>query len=194
MIGVSRSTEPWGRTGARSLVRVALKATRAVLGPSVIDNILLRSGRYTPLVLRTFGAVIGAGERIESPLLIHNARAEYGNLRLGSDCYIGKDVLIDLRNPVTLEDHATLAMRVTVVTHLEVGQGPLVECGYAPREGEVVIGRGAYVGACATILNGVRVGECAVVAAGSVVVEDVPPFTLVGGVPARPIRGIERAT
>jgi maltose O-acetyltransferase len=52
----------------------------------------------------------------------------------------------------------------------------------------VRVGRGSFVGAQATILAGVCVGPEAFVAAGSVVTSDVPPRTLVAGVPARPVR------
>ena len=55
----------------------------------------------------------------------------------------------------------------------------------------VRIGRGAWVGAGATILPGVTVGEDAVVAAGAVVTRDVAPRTLVGGVPAGVIRELQ---
>lgn len=51
-----------------------------------------------------------------------------------------------------------------------------------------VIGNDVWIGAGATILRGVTVGDGAVVAAGSVVTRDVAPYSIVGGVPARPIR------
>ncbi|MQA21095.1 sugar O-acetyltransferase [Rugamonas rivuli] len=55
----------------------------------------------------------------------------------------------------------------------------------------IVIERGVWIAAGATIIGGVTVGENAVVAAGSVVTRDVPPNTLVGGNPARVIRSID---
>jgi acetyltransferase-like isoleucine patch superfamily enzyme len=55
-------------------------------------------------------------------------------------------------------------------------------------KGPVEIGRGCWIGAHAVILDGVRVGEGAVVAAGAVVAGDVPAFAVVAGVPARTIR------
>ena len=54
----------------------------------------------------------------------------------------------------------------------------------------IVIGRNAWIGANATILAGVKVGENAIVAAGAVVSKDVPANTIVGGVPAKVIREI----
>ena len=55
-------------------------------------------------------------------------------------------------------------------------------------KGPVHVGRGSWIGAHAVILDGVRVGDGAVVAAGAVVADEVPPFTIVAGVPARVIR------
>ena len=52
----------------------------------------------------------------------------------------------------------------------------------------VRIGRGAFLGIGSIVLQGVTIGEQAYVAAGAVVTSDVPPHTLVGGNPARPIR------
>jgi UDP-2-acetamido-3-amino-2,3-dideoxy-glucuronate N-acetyltransferase len=51
---------------------------------------------------------------------------------------------------------------------------------------------GASIGSNATILCGVTVGEGAIVGAGCVVTKDIPPWTVVAGVPARPLRSIER--
>lgn len=54
----------------------------------------------------------------------------------------------------------------------------------------IVVGRGVWIGSNATILAGVTIGDYAVVAAGAVVTRDVPERTIVGGVPARPIKTI----
>ena len=54
--------------------------------------------------------------------------------------------------------------------------------------GDIVIGNDVWIGYEAVILAGVTIGDGAIVAARAVVTKDVPPYTIVGGVPARPIR------
>lgn len=54
--------------------------------------------------------------------------------------------------------------------------------------GVVAIGSDVWIGQNALLLNGVTVGDGAVIAAGAVVTKDVPPYTIVGGIPAKPIR------
>ena len=54
--------------------------------------------------------------------------------------------------------------------------------------GDIVIGNDVWIGFEAVILAGVTIGDGAVIAARAVVTKDVPPYTIVGGVPARPIR------
>lgn len=51
-----------------------------------------------------------------------------------------------------------------------------------------IIGNDVWIGARAMILSGVKIGDGAVIAAGAVVTKDVEPYTIVGGVPAKPIR------
>lgn len=55
----------------------------------------------------------------------------------------------------------------------------------------IVVEDDAWIGAHATILAGVRIGRCAIVGAGAVVTEDVPPYTIVAGVPAQIIRKLD---
>ena len=55
-------------------------------------------------------------------------------------------------------------------------------------KGDIVIGNDVWIGYEAVILSGVTIGDGAIVGARALVTKDVPPYTIVGGVPARPIR------
>jgi len=88
---------------------------------------------------------------------------------------------------ITIEDDVLIGPKVNIITE----NHPLDP---ADRKAlvtkPVVIRRNAWIGAGATILPGVTVGENAVVAAGAVVSKDVPANTVVGGIPARTIKTI----
>jgi len=142
-------------------------------------------------LLRRFGAHVGHGSSLHAPLILHNALGSFGHLRVGEWCHVGKDVFFDLRQPIDVEDRVTISMRATVLTHLDVGHSPLGAGSLAAREAPVRIRRGAYLGAGCTLLHGVTVGECAVVAAGAVVVRDVPAYSVVAGVPARVVKTLD---
>ena len=90
---------------------------------------------------------------------------------------------------ITIEDNVLIGPKVNLITE----NHPLDP---ADRQTlllkPIVIKRNAWIGAAATILPGVTIGENAVVEAGAVVTTDVPPDTIAGGVPARHIRHIHR--
>jgi maltose O-acetyltransferase len=94
---------------------------------------------------------------------------------------------MDVGATITIQDHVVIGHEVMFVTSTHAYGGPDHRAGtltVAP----IVVEEGAWLGARCTILPGVTVGRGAVVAAGAVVNRDVPPNTLVGGVPARVLR------
>jgi acetyltransferase-like isoleucine patch superfamily enzyme len=103
-----------------------------------------------------------------------------------------KDGFFDLKFPIKIENKTIISMRVTVITHLDVGGSPLKNLDFPVKEEAMTLGKRCYIGAGALVLPGVRVGECAVVAAGSLVTHNVSSYTVVGGVPAKVIRKIQR--
>ena len=114
-------------------------------------------------------------------------------VRIGKKVFIGLDVIIDPLFPekVTLEDYAEIGDRACIYAHSR-GTLPLLKK-YPLTIAPVRIGKGVWIGAPnVSILPGVTINEYAVVAAGAVVVKDVPALTLVGGVPAKPIKEISR--
>lgn len=125
-------------------------------------------------ILREFGAHIGKDVSIHGPIHIVNADGDFRNLTIGDRAHLGTDVLIDLADSVTIETEATLSMRCSLITHIDVGPGPLKER-HPRQQAPVRIGAGAYLGLGATVLHGVTVGEQATIGAHALVDRDVAP-------------------
>lgn len=112
-------------------------------------------------------------------------------VKIGKGVHIGPMVTIDdvYPNFVVIEDGVSLAGQNFILTHnkpLEFHKH-LSEAFLAP----VIIKKNAWIAIGVIILPGVTVGEGAIVASGAVVTKDVPPFTMVAGVPAKVIREFE---
>lgn len=116
--------------------------------------------------------------------------------RIGRGCNIGKDVYIDagvrIGNNVKIQNFVSVYRGVTLEDDVFVGPHATFTNDIYPRsfsmDWEViptVVRRGASIGANATIVCGVTIGEYAMVGAGAVVTKDVPPHGLVVGNPAR---------
>ncbi|MHB2151113.1 acyltransferase [Calditrichota bacterium LG25] len=109
--------------------------------------------------------------------------------------YIGNNVFIGnychLSVPkLEIQDFVMLASNVAIVGgdhRFDVVGIPIIFAGRDKQRG-VVIERDAWIGHGSIILDGVTIGEGAIIAAGSVVTKSVPPYTVYGGVPARKIK------
>jgi acetyltransferase-like isoleucine patch superfamily enzyme len=155
----------------------------------------LTPDRLIPDLLRQHGARIGDDVRIGGPLCLTNAGnqlgASYHNLSIGDNSFLGRDLFLDLEERIVIENNVTIAMRVTLTTHTRtIYSSPLAEL-YPYSRAPVVIREGAYIGASVTILQGVEIGRCAVVAAGAAVTKNVPSYTVCGGVPARILKELK---
>src|SRR5215510_782681 len=152
---------------------------------------LVLPGRLISFGLKFYGAQIGSGTTFTPPIVFHNFADQkakpFSNLIVGSKCYFGRSIFLDLKDRILIEDKATLAMGVTILTHTDVAHSSLKLDLIPNSQAPVVIRNGAYVAANATILEGVEIGEGAVVAAGAVVNKSVPGRSVYGGVPAREI-------
>jgi maltose O-acetyltransferase len=117
----------------------------------------------------------------------------FKNLELGDQTTLQTQCLIDLADRVICEDNVTISAGVSIFTHEDCGAklGKPLAAYFPPKHAPVHICQGSWIGARATILAGVTIGACSVVGAGSLVTEDVPDWTVVAGVPAKPIRKIE---
>ncbi len=141
--------------------------------------------------LRLLGARVGRRAILHDVRFFNLYRRGPAGLEIGDDCFLGDECLLDLAESVHLENSVTLAERVVVLTHTNVGYAdhPL-QAHFPAQAAPVVIEAGSFVGASVTILPGIRIGAGSFVAAGSVVTADVPKASLVAGVPARVVRPI----
>jgi acetyltransferase-like isoleucine patch superfamily enzyme len=107
---------------------------------------------------------------------------------IGSDVTLNEWVYISGYGEVTIGNDVRMGHRSSIVSSDHVFDDrtiPIHEQGLLAKP--VRIGNDVFIGCNATILRGVTIGDGAVVAAGAVVMDDVPAYTIVGGVPAKPI-------
>src|SRR5512133_4391514 len=125
-------------------------------------------------------------------LHVYNFRdMPHSHIKIGSDSLIGEYSVIRGQGGVEIGDRVFTSpfTQIIAVNHVfDDPHRPFVEQGITA-EG-IVIEDDVWLGAGAVITDGVTVGKGAVVAAGAVVTKDVPPHTVVGGVPAKIIKSI----
>jgi len=127
-----------------------------------------------------------------------------GKISIGHWCYVGENALIWSSGNIEIGNRVLISHNVNIfdsLTHpidaklrhaqfreiLLQGHPSDIDLGECP----VQIEEDAWIGANSIILRGVTIGKAAVVGAGSVVTQDVPPFTVVAGNPARIIRKLD---
>ncbi len=137
-------------------------------------------------LLRLLGARIGGRCRIYTPLILTNTA--FKNIRMGDSCHIGRDVLLDTSDAIELGSHVVISMRCSLITHTAMAIPALKSRGYDDCHGGITIRDNVYIGAGATILHGVTIGENCVVGACALVNRDIPPDSVVAGVPAKVIK------
>jgi UDP-2-acetamido-3-amino-2,3-dideoxy-glucuronate N-acetyltransferase len=143
-------------------------------------------------------ADIGAGTKIWMNVQVRE------QARIGKNCIVARNAYIDhgvtLGDNCKIQDSALVFFSATLEDGVFVGPGAILTNDKLPRAvnpdgslkstddwqiGHIQVGRGASVGAGATILTNVTIGAWAMIAAGALVTKDVPAHALVVGVPAR---------
>ena len=148
----------------------------------------LNASYHTPAEVRElleqlFGKPVDASVKMFPPFYTDFGR----NITIGRHVFINACCHFQDHGGVTLGDGCMIGHNVVFATlNHELDPARRAEMTPAP----IVLGHNVWVGSNATILQGVTIGDGAVVAAGAVVTRDVPAATVVGGVPARPIRRI----
>ncbi len=155
-----------------------------VLAPSVALNRLLWVWgrlRFSALVRqRGLGCVCHWNADLKYPQ----------NLVLGDEVVIGANASLGAHSPIHIGHRVRISKDVQIETAgLDFQSGPPP---YRHQSKPIIIEDGVWIGTRSMVLGGVRIGAHAVIAAGSIVTRDVPPRTLVAGIPAKVIRHLPR--
>jgi acetyltransferase-like isoleucine patch superfamily enzyme len=144
------------------------------------------------------GAEIGEGTKIWVNVQVRE------DVRIGRGCILSKDVYIDrgvrIGDGCKIQNGVSVYSGVTIEDEVFVGPNACFTNDKVPRANNAdwtisptLIRRGASIGANATIVCGIVVGDYAMIAAGSVVTKDVEPYALVMGNPARCVAYVDEA-
>jgi acetyltransferase-like isoleucine patch superfamily enzyme len=137
----------------------------------------LPSRRARQAIYRRMGMRLARTARVHRGLEVRNARS----IEIGEGSVIGFDSILDGRRGITIGRHVNLSSEAAIWTLQHDHRDP----DFASDGGPVVVGDHAWLSFRSVVLPGVTIGEGAVVAAGAVVTRDVPPYAIVGGIPAR---------
>lgn len=138
---------------------------------------------YSALLNELLDGNIGENSTITTPF----AGAAFDHMKIGNNVFINSNCLAMARGEITIEDDVMLAGNVQLLSnnHDEYERQVLL-CE------KIVIKKGAWIGAGASIMPGVTVGKYAIVGAGAIVTKDVPDYSVVVGIPAKVIKTLEK--
>ena len=147
-----------------------------------LNHTLPTSQEYKDILHELFDSRIGENSFLHAPL----AGAAFEKITIGSGVYINSNLLAMARGGITIEDNVQIAANVQLLTNNhDPYDRQILTCK------PIVIRKGAWIGAGATILPGVTVGRYAIVGAASVVTRDVGDYEVVVGNPARLVRKLD---
>ena len=139
----------------------------------------LNKHNYTRLIRRyNTNSIVKVGNASYGDLFIHWSNNN-ANVSIGNYCSIAEDVVFLVSSEHPINCLSTYPYKVKCIKSVPFE---------ALSKGNIIIEDDVWIGYGAIILSGVHIGQGAVVAAGAVVTNDVPPYSVVGGVPARVIK------
>lgn len=164
----------------RQVLAAAIKYTTNAVIPYV-PSYTLRHAWYRRILGWRIGehASILMGQHVQ----MAGVRTSGNKVAIGKGTVINHGCFLYTTGGLIIGENVSISAGTWLITGTHDMNDPLFPDSYSP----IVIGNHAWIGIRATILGGVTIGEGAVVMAGAVVTRDVPPFAVVGGVPARVI-------
>jgi len=149
--------------------------------------IVLNNSTEPDEILKVLSGIVG--KELENVSVFTPVYINYGkNLNIGKNVFINFDCTFLTLGGITIEDDVLIGPKVSLITENHPLE-PQHRKGLTGKS--IVIRKNAWIGASATILPGVTIGENAVVAAGAVVSKDVPDHVVVRGVPAKILKTID---
>lgn len=124
-------------------------------------------------------AKIGRGTQMDMNVTVMDPH----RIKIGNHTHINRNCILDARGTLIIGNYVSISHRVSVVT----GSHDYASTSFDYVKSTIIIDDYVWIGINATIVSDVHIGEGAVVCAGAVVVNDVEPYTVVAGVPAKPI-------
>jgi acetyltransferase-like isoleucine patch superfamily enzyme len=117
------------------------------------------------------------------------------SLYIGDHSHLGYQMGINVGTKIVIGKHVLIANRVALIGYDAHPLDPILRSKNYPPDssgcGDIVIEDYAWIGVNATILKNVTIGKASIVAAGSVVTKDVPPYSIVAGNPARIVKTLD---
>ena len=145
-----------------------------------INNTMPMTREYEQLI-RELLPNMGEGSSIAAPLQINLAN----RMKIGKRVAIMYNVLCMAAGGIMIDDDVMIAANVSLISNNhDVNERQIITCK------PIHIKRNVWVGANATILPGVTIGENSIIAAGAIVSKDVPDNVIVAGVPAKIIKNL----
>ena len=135
---------------------------------------------YQAIQTHRFAHALWKRGRKDFALYLQSRASQVFQVDINPACRIGKGIMLDHATGFVAGETAVIGDNVSILQGVTLGG-----TGKADEDRHPKIGNGVLIGAGAKILGNIRVGECARIGAGSVVVKDVPPRVTVVGVPAK---------
>ena len=167
-----------------------MRKIKRIIGLFIINHFLCMTRFFglKNLILKSVGCSIGEGTKIVGPIYFGNEV----KIKIGKNCWINNNFRIEGNGSVTIGDNVDVGPLVTFLTGthiINIGNGRRAGKGIT---GQINIERDCWICAKTTILPNINVEIGCVLAAGSVITKDCKKNTLVGGVPGKKIKNLER--